>query len=62
MNNKPPSEIEKAIGDFGLELITTIPEDPYIADLEIKGAPLIDLPKDSPLQLRVKEVANLLQL
>jgi len=62
VNDKLPPEIEKLVADFGLELITTIPEDPYIADLEIKGAPLIDLPKDSPLQLRVKEVANLLQL
>jgi len=62
VNDKLPPEIEKLVADFGLELIATISEDPYIAALEIKGAPLIDLPKDSPLQLRVKEVANLLQL
>ncbi len=62
VNDKLPPEIEKLVADFGLELIATISEDPYIAALEIKGAPLIDLPKDSPLQLEVKEVANLLQL
>jgi len=62
VNDKLPPEIEKLVADFGLELIATISEDLYIAALEIKGTPLIDLPKDSPLQLRVKEVANLLQL
>ncbi|MBN2185868.1 MAG: hypothetical protein JW732_00215 [Dehalococcoidia bacterium] len=36
VNGKLPSEIGKAIDDFGLSLITTIPEDPYVADLEIK--------------------------
>ncbi len=58
VKNGLPPEIEKAIDDFGLQLIATIPEDPYIADLEIKGTPLIELPQDSPLQLKVKEVAN----
>lgn len=62
VKNGLPPEIEKAIADFGLQLIATIPEDPYIADLEIKGAPLTELPQDSPLQLKVKEVANSLGL
>lgn len=58
VNGKLPPEIEKAIDDFGLSLITTIPEDPYIADLEIKGTPLVNLPQDSPLQQSVKEIAS----
>ncbi len=62
VTNGLPPEIEKAINDFGLQLIATIPEDPYIADLEIKGTPLIELPQDSPLQLKVKQVANSLGL
>ncbi|GAH28317.1 unnamed protein product [marine sediment metagenome] len=62
VKNGLPQEIEKAIDDFGLQLIATIPEDPYIADLEIKGTPLIELPQDSPLQAKVKEVANSLGL
>ena len=62
VKNGLPQEIEKAITDFGLQLIATIREDPYIADLEIKGAPFTELPQDSPLQAKVKEVANLLQL
>jgi CO dehydrogenase maturation factor len=62
VKNGLPQEIEKAITDFGLQLIATIREDPYIADLEIKGTPFTELPQDSPLQAKVKEVANLLQL
>ena len=52
------TEITKAIDKFGLRLITTIPEDPNIADLEVKGTPLVDLPLDSPLQSGVKEIAH----
>lgn len=62
VKNGLPQEIKKVITDFGLQLIATIREDPYIADLEIKGTPFTELPQDSPLQAKVKEVANLLQL
>jgi CO dehydrogenase maturation factor len=58
VNNKLPPEIEKTIANFGLELIATIPEDPNIADLEIKGLPITELPEDSPLRLKVKEIAQ----
>lgn len=58
VNGELPPEIGKAIDDFGLSLITTISEDPYIADLEIKGTPLVDLPQDSPLQQSVREIAS----
>ena len=60
--NPPPPEIMKAIDSHGLELIATIAEDPGIADLEVKGIPIIELPSDSPLQLKVKEVASKLGL
>jgi CO dehydrogenase maturation factor len=62
VKNGLPREIEKAVADFGLQLIATVPEDPYISDLEIKGTPLIELPQDSPLQVKAREIANLLQL
>ena len=58
VKNGLPSEIEKAINDSGLEIISTIPEDPYIADLEIRGASLVELPSDSPLKVKVKEIAK----
>ena len=53
-----PPEITEAIEKFTLQLIATIPEDPNIADLEVKGMPLVDLPPDSPLQMGVKEIAK----
>lgn len=57
VKNGLPAEINKAITDFGLDLIATVPEDSQIASLEVKGAPLINLPPDSALQLGIKEIA-----
>ena len=62
VNGELPLQIKKAIDEFGLQVIATIPEDSYIADLEIKGTPLIELPQDSPLQVKVKEIAESLGL
>ena len=58
VNGKLPPEIEKAIADFGLSLIATIPEDPYIANLEVRGTPLVELPSNAALQQSVKEIAS----
>jgi len=57
-----PQEMGEVIADKGLDLITTIQEDPYLAGLEIKGKPIIELPQDSPLQLGVQEVITKLGL
>jgi len=62
VKNGLPQEIGKVINDFGLELIATIPEDPNLADLEIKGKPIIELPEDSPLRLGAKEIISKLAL
>jgi CO dehydrogenase maturation factor len=53
-----PPEIGKALEDFGLQLIATIPEDPNLPDLEIKGKPIIELPLDSPLRVGVQEIVS----
>ncbi len=58
VNSKLPPVIEQAIAVSGLELVATIPEDPYMAELEVKGAPVTALPQDSPLRLKVKELAS----
>ena len=55
-------EIRKAIDESGLQIIAVIPEDPDMADLEMKGRPVTELPKRSPLQLRVGEIAEGLRL
>lgn len=57
-----PQEIGKAASDFGLDIIATISEDPYIAELEIKGKPIIELPEDSPLRLGAKQIITKLGL
>jgi CO dehydrogenase maturation factor len=55
-------EIRKAIDESGLQIIALIPEDPDMADLEMKGRPVTELPKRSPLQLKVNEIAEGLRL
>jgi CO dehydrogenase maturation factor len=49
-------EIKKAIDEAGLQVIALIPEDPNMAALEMKGRPITELPQESPLQLKVKEM------
>ena len=55
-------EIKKAIDESGLQVIALIPEDPNMAGLEMKGRPITELPQESPLQLKVKEIAEGLRL
>ncbi len=56
------SEIEKAIDESGLQVIALIPEDIDMASLEMQGRPVTELPQKSPLQLKVKEIAEGLRL
>jgi CO dehydrogenase maturation factor len=56
------TEIRKAIDDSGLQIIALIPEDPDMAGLEMQGKPVTELPPESPLLLRVKEIAEGLHL
>lgn len=56
VKNGLPQEIEKAVSDFGLELVATIPEDPNLAELDIRGKPIIELPEASPLRQSVKDI------
>jgi len=55
-------EMKKAIDESGLQIIAVIPEDPDMAGLEMKGRPVAELPKRSPLQLKVNEIAESLRL
>lgn len=55
-------EIERAIEESGLEVFALIPEEPDMSDLEMKGKPVTDLPQESPLQLKVKEIVERLSL
>ena len=55
-------EIKKAIDESGLQIIALIQEDPDMADLEMRGKPVTDLPQESPLQLKVREIVEALRL
>jgi CO dehydrogenase maturation factor len=55
-------EIRKAIEDTGLQIIALVPEDPDMAGLEMQGKPMTELPPESPLLLKVKEIAEGLHL
>lgn len=55
-------EIKKVIDESGLQVIAMIPEDPDMAGLEMRGRPVTELPQESPLQLKVKEIAEGLRL
>lgn len=57
-----PPAAEKAIADYGLELLGTLPEYPAIRDLDAEGRPLVELPPDDPLRQRVIELAKELGL
>jgi CO dehydrogenase maturation factor len=49
-------EIRKAIDESGLQVIALIPEDSNVAALEMKGRPITELPQESPLEVKVKEM------
>jgi CO dehydrogenase maturation factor len=55
-------EIKKAIDESGLQVIALIPEDIDMAALEMQGRPVTELPQKSPLQLKVREIAEGLRL
>ena len=55
-------EIRKVIDASGLQVLALIPEDPDVADLDMRGKPVTELPPESPLQSKVREIAEGLRL
>jgi CO dehydrogenase maturation factor len=53
-----PAPLAEKIEEFGLELLGTIPEDPQMAELELTGRPLTELPVDGPLYRAVQDIAE----
>jgi CO dehydrogenase maturation factor len=51
-------EIVKKIDEIGLDLIGTIYEDKTVAEYDIEGKPLIDLPDDSAAVIAVSEIVS----
>ena len=46
-----------AVAQTGLELLGQVPEDPTLAEFEMTGRPLIQLPTDSPVYQAVRQMA-----
>jgi CO dehydrogenase maturation factor len=57
-----PPPIERAITESHLELIGLLPVDSGVEELEVEGLPLSHLAPDSPLRLRVVDMAERLGL
>ena len=51
-------EILKKIDEIGIDLIGTIYEDKTVAEYDIEGKPLIDLPDDSAAVIAVSEIVS----
>jgi CO dehydrogenase nickel-insertion accessory protein CooC1 len=62
VRGKLSPEMNKAIDESGLQVIALISEDPQVAGLEMSGRPVTELSQESPLQLKVKEIAEGLRL
>ncbi len=64
--NRAKSELlpegKQIIDKAGLELITTIPEDVNMAEVDGRGLPISRLQKDSPIYLGVLDIATKLEL
>lgn len=58
VNGAIPPEVEKAIQAQGLCLLTTIPADAAVGELDAAGRPLIELPPTSPVQVAVRRLAQ----
>lgn len=54
--NGLPAEIGDTISQHDFGMVATLPQDPYIADLEIKGLPTTQLPADSPLRASMERL------
>ncbi|MFO8010047.1 MAG: AAA family ATPase [Dehalococcoidia bacterium] len=57
-----PEEILNAVKENELDLLASIPADPNLAALELKGEPSINLPVESPLKTGIAEIAGKLGL
>jgi len=62
LRNGLPAEFKEAVDKSGLLLFATIPEDANIADLDIKGRPLTELPFDSSFRRAVQEILYRLKI
>jgi len=56
------AELQEEIAKTGLELLGTIPLDPLVAEFDLKGKPLVDLPDNAPAVIAVSQIIDKLKL
>ena len=58
LRGEMPPPLAHAIGQTGLELLRTVPEDPEMAEYEFTGRPLLELPAEAAVVQAVSELAR----
>ncbi len=58
VTNNEIEELQEEIEKTGLKLIGTIPQDPMVAEFDVKGSALIDLPDNSAAVQAVEAILN----
>jgi len=53
-----PTPLAQAIEKTGLTLIGTVPNDPAMAEFELSGRPLIELPAETAVYKAIREIAQ----
>lgn len=61
-NSEISPQMQQIINDSKLELISRIPDDPLLFELESRGIPLTELPENSVVKREVNNIANKLGL
>jgi len=56
LNGDLPEPLKVKAEETGIALAGTLPEDPLVAEFDIKGKPLIELDSNAPIYLAVKEI------
>ncbi len=56
------SDLQNEIDATGLKLLGVVPNDPLVAEYDLKGKPLMDLPEDSPAVRATREIFGKLKL
>jgi CO dehydrogenase maturation factor len=58
LQGEMPEPLARVIEETGLELLSTVPDDPAMAEFEFTGQPLVGLPADTAVYQAVREIAE----
>ncbi|MHC1565906.1 MAG: ATP-binding protein [Candidatus Syntropharchaeales archaeon] len=51
-------EMEKALSEEGLDVIGFLPYDPIVAEYDLKGTPVFELPEDTPVGMAFEDIVS----